>query len=207
MDVETRDRILHAAWEMFGIRGFAATTVNDVARQAFVTKGAVYHYYDSKEGLFRAVHAAVMDATSARASAGAGGDGDTLDLIQAGVAEFLDAVLEPITQRILAIDGPAVLGDGWESSDVAAEGMDDFRVYLAAAAANNELPAVDAEAMAFVIRGACFRAATAIAAAEDQAAAREYFGDAVRVLINGLATSKTVSLADLDVRDTESRKT
>lgn len=183
---DTADRIVDVAREMFGRNGYANTSVNEIARDAFVTKGAVYHYFGSKEGMFRAVHARVVEEVSARAAAGAGSDGHPLDLIQAGVAEFLDAVLEPSTQRIIAVDGPAVLGVEWEQSAASAEGMSDFRDYLAKASAAGTLPKVDADALAYVIRGACLRAASAIAAADDQLLARRNFGDAVRVLVNGL---------------------
>ena len=47
--------ILAAALEMFVERGYAATTLADVARRAGVSKGTLYLYYKNKESLFRAV--------------------------------------------------------------------------------------------------------------------------------------------------------
>ena len=61
--------------------------------------------------------------------------------------------------------------------------------YAPGAASPSHTHAKSAFIYAYVIRGACFRAAAAIAASEDQIAARVQFGDAVRVLIDGLATS------------------
>ena len=40
---------------MFGERGFAATTIDDVAATARVAKGAVFHHFETKEALFEAV--------------------------------------------------------------------------------------------------------------------------------------------------------
>lgn len=49
------DEILAAALEVFAERGFAAARVEEVARKAGVSKGAVYLYFETKEELFRAV--------------------------------------------------------------------------------------------------------------------------------------------------------
>ncbi|WP_339872714.1 TetR/AcrR family transcriptional regulator [uncultured Brevundimonas sp.] len=47
--------ILAAALEVFAARGYAATRLEDVARRAGVSKGALYLYFETKEDLFRAV--------------------------------------------------------------------------------------------------------------------------------------------------------
>src|ERR1700674_4704610 len=47
--------LLAAAVELFVERGYAATRLDDVARQAGVSKGTVYLYFASKEELFKAV--------------------------------------------------------------------------------------------------------------------------------------------------------
>lgn len=46
--------IIHAALRLFIQRGFAATKLDDIARQAGVTKGTLYLYFSSKEELFKA---------------------------------------------------------------------------------------------------------------------------------------------------------
>ncbi|GAA4024015.1 TetR/AcrR family transcriptional regulator [Actimicrobium antarcticum] len=47
--------LLDAALDLFVERGFAATRLDDVAKQAGVSKGTLYLYYSSKEDLFKAV--------------------------------------------------------------------------------------------------------------------------------------------------------
>lgn len=49
------DEILDAATTVFGEQGFARTRLEDVARQAGVSKGTLYLYFDSKEAIFRAM--------------------------------------------------------------------------------------------------------------------------------------------------------
>jgi AcrR family transcriptional regulator len=48
----TRAAIVDAARGLFAERGFEATSIDDIAHQAAVSKGAVYHHFDDKQGLF-----------------------------------------------------------------------------------------------------------------------------------------------------------
>ena len=47
--------ILAAALKMFSSKGFASTKLDEVAREAGVSKGTLYLYFESKEALFKAV--------------------------------------------------------------------------------------------------------------------------------------------------------
>lgn len=49
---ETRTRILDAAGELFAKRGYAATSVTNICKQAGVTKGAFYHHFATKQQVF-----------------------------------------------------------------------------------------------------------------------------------------------------------
>jgi AcrR family transcriptional regulator len=51
----TRAAIVKAAKRLFGERGFAGTTMDNVATAAHVAKGAVYHHFETKEALFETV--------------------------------------------------------------------------------------------------------------------------------------------------------
>jgi AcrR family transcriptional regulator len=52
---QTRERLIEAAAKVFAEKGFAATSLDEVAEEAGLTKGAVYSNFDSKEDLVRAV--------------------------------------------------------------------------------------------------------------------------------------------------------
>jgi AcrR family transcriptional regulator len=52
---ERREQILQAANYVFSRQGFHAANVSDIAAQAGVSQGTVYHYFNSKEDLFMAV--------------------------------------------------------------------------------------------------------------------------------------------------------
>jgi AcrR family transcriptional regulator len=52
---ETRGKILEAAIKLFSDRGFSAASVDDICAEAGVSKGAFYHHFESKQGLFLAL--------------------------------------------------------------------------------------------------------------------------------------------------------
>ena len=51
----TRLRLLDAARDCFAERGYAATTLRDIARRAELTQPLIHHYFGSKQALFEAV--------------------------------------------------------------------------------------------------------------------------------------------------------
>jgi AcrR family transcriptional regulator len=50
-----QDQILHAAVRVFARQGYEATRVGDIAKEAGVAYGLVYHYFESKEAVLEAV--------------------------------------------------------------------------------------------------------------------------------------------------------
>ena len=59
---DTRERIVDVALELFTRKGFAATTMQDIADELGLTKAAVYHYHRSKDDLIQSlVRPAVED--------------------------------------------------------------------------------------------------------------------------------------------------
>lgn len=52
---ERPSEILAAALKMFSTKGFAASKLDEVAKEAGVSKGTLYRYFESKEALFKAV--------------------------------------------------------------------------------------------------------------------------------------------------------
>ncbi|MFD7023397.1 TetR family transcriptional regulator [Promicromonospora sukumoe] len=112
----TARQVLDSATGLFAARGFAAVSLDDVAQAAEVTRGAVYHHYGNKQGLFLAVaarlQAQVADAVVAAAD-GAGADGageDAREQLRAGSHAFLDAITAGPALQVLLVDAPAVVG-------------------------------------------------------------------------------------------------
>jgi AcrR family transcriptional regulator len=59
--VSSRERILDSATELFGQHGYRLTSMELVAQECGLTRQALYHHFDSKEALFRAVVVAVYE--------------------------------------------------------------------------------------------------------------------------------------------------
>ncbi len=62
---ETRARLLDAAKQIFEENGFLDARISDIAERAGLSHGSFYHYFESKEEIFREVAAAVEDQLSA----------------------------------------------------------------------------------------------------------------------------------------------
>ena len=62
--VRTRARLLDAAKQIFEERGFLEARISDIAERAGVSHGAFYHYFDSKEQVFREVATALDERLS-----------------------------------------------------------------------------------------------------------------------------------------------
>ncbi len=63
--IETRARLVSAAKEVFEESGFLDARISDIAERAGLSHGSFYHYFESKEEVFREVAAEVDDRLSA----------------------------------------------------------------------------------------------------------------------------------------------
>ena len=91
---QRRDDILAAAKKVFAKKGFASTTIADVAKAARLSYGSIYWYFDSKDALFHELMAGeerALRAAIAERMGGAGDDGVALfRAAVAGTFEFFD---------------------------------------------------------------------------------------------------------------------
>ena len=108
----TTEAILKAGRRLFGERGFAATTIDDIADAAQVAKGAVYHHFATKEAVFEAVFNSVSRDLVADIERATESERDVLAAMVAGTQHYFAACAKGPTCQIILRDGPAVLG--WE---------------------------------------------------------------------------------------------
>jgi AcrR family transcriptional regulator len=184
---QTRSALVAAGRRLFGERGYANTSVEDLAREARVTTGALYHHFSTKKLLFEAVfeqaHAEMMAVTAQQAEEAP----DEVEYLARGFTAFLDAVLKPDMQRILVVDGPAVLG---LARFTELDERDAFNVIVAileAAVAADRLSIDEPATMARLLLGALTRGAILIASSTQPVETRTSVGQAIRALLAGLA--------------------
>ncbi|MFH8367638.1 TetR/AcrR family transcriptional regulator [Streptomyces sp. NPDC018031] len=114
----TRRALLTEGRRRFAGDGYHDVVLAEVARSAGVTKGAAYHHFASKAGLFRAVVAEVQGELGVRVAAAAEAHQDPWEQLRAGCHAFLAAAADPTVRRIVLVEAPAVLGwDEWRAMD------------------------------------------------------------------------------------------
>lgn len=115
---QTRRTLLDESRRLFAAKGYAAVGLSEITAAAGVTKGALYHNFASKTELFRAVLQEVQDEVGERVAAAADARPEPWDQLVAGCEAFLTTCVDPEIQRIMLIDGPAVLGwREWRAMD------------------------------------------------------------------------------------------
>jgi AcrR family transcriptional regulator len=105
----TRAALLEQATLLFVARGYAATSLEDVAAASRVTRGAVYHHFDGKQALFEAVLDEQENRALAEISAAAT-DADPRAASLAALDAYLDKCCDPVYGRLVWQEGPMVLG-------------------------------------------------------------------------------------------------
>ena len=111
----TRAAVLDSACRLFGAKGYAQTTIEEIASTCGLTIRPIYHYFGNKRALFEAVNALMEEriVASIHASSATGPEARTLTAWRA----FLELCSEPEFRQIVLIDGPIVLGrDRWADS-------------------------------------------------------------------------------------------
>ena len=107
---ETRTALLAAARALFTERGYGATPTEAIVERARVTRGALYYHFKDKADLFYAVYTEIeglMMQAVARSMAET--EGDEWQRILTAIDTFLDLCTAPDIQRVIYVDGPAVL--------------------------------------------------------------------------------------------------
>jgi AcrR family transcriptional regulator len=184
----TRAALVDAALELFTERGYAEVGTEEVVQRAKVTRGALYHHFQDKRDLFRAVHERVEEDLVARIGARMEGVSDPWEVMVTGTRAFLDACDEPAVKQIALVDAPAVLGwREWREIDER-YGLGLMKASLGAAMDSGVLRRAPLDALSHLMLGALAEAAFVIANADSPAVAREEAEESLFALLEGLRT-------------------
>jgi AcrR family transcriptional regulator len=181
----TRQALLDAARTLFGERGYAATSLDEVAHTAKVTKGALYHHYEGKQELFGAVYEQVKREVSELAATAFLEPDPWLDLC-AGCHAILDAHLDPPVRRIVLQDAQAVLDADTIHRVDTRYGAIVLRGALRRSIRAGVIAPLPLKALALMLTGAILEGCMAIADAEDPTRAREDVGNVLTTILQGL---------------------
>ncbi|MCV7199136.1 TetR/AcrR family transcriptional regulator [Mycobacterium angelicum] len=184
----TREALISAARKLWGARGYAEVGTPEIAKEAGLTRGAMYHQFADKATLFREVVEAVEHDVMARMATlvASSGAESPADAIRAAVDAWLEVSGEPEVRQLILLDAPAVLG--WAGFREVAQryslGMTEQ--LLAEAVRAGQLARQPVRPLATVMIGALDEAAMAIATAEDPKRARREIRQVLRRLIDGM---------------------
>jgi AcrR family transcriptional regulator len=182
----TRGALLEAARRLFTEHGFAATSRDEIAEASGVTRGALYHHFSSKEGLFRAVVEQLEEEMTNHVAEVAMAEADPAAQLRLGALAFLDACLDPSVRRIVLLEAPAVLGwDQWREIDER-YGLALLTHVVEAAMEAGQLAPTAAGPLAHMLLGALNEAALMVATAKQPRKARKEVGAALEGLLERL---------------------
>ena len=115
---KTAAQLVAVARKYFTTRGYSKTSLEDVVREAGVTRGALYHHFDGKKGLFLSVFDDVQAEIGHRIIEVDESQLSIWDKFVACNRVFFEACLDSELQQIVLIDAPVVLGwSTWRNID------------------------------------------------------------------------------------------
>lgn len=118
---KTREDLIEAATKRFETHGYAEASINDICEDLGITKGALFHHFKTKKELFLEVWTRLqvaMDSAAREAAIAARSLTDPYSAFLAGCRVYLKFAMRRDYQKIVLVDGPAVLSiQGWYESD------------------------------------------------------------------------------------------
>ncbi|GGB58174.1 TetR family transcriptional regulator [Virgibacillus dakarensis] len=115
---ETAQVLLQTAKRHFAKNGYAKTALEDIVKDSGVTRGALYHHFKNKKGLFFAVIESIQKKIAQDIEQQASRGSEQWEQLSIGCRAFIKSAIEPDHKQIILIDGPAVIGwNRWRQLD------------------------------------------------------------------------------------------
>ena len=186
----TRRELVAIATRLFATNGYDGTSVDDVLREAGISRGALYHHFAGKDALFEAVLGAVEAKVAETLVEAARGVRDPVEVLRAGCAAWLRLAQDPTVRQIALVDAPTAVGwRKWREIDERyALGL--LKTTLRAAAADGRLHRDSVDVLAHMLLAALAEVALVVARAPDPAAAARAGKVAVDQLLDRLLAPK-----------------
>jgi AcrR family transcriptional regulator len=182
----TRSLLLAAGRRLFATVGYDAVAAEQIVAEAGVTRGALYHHFDGKAGLFEAVFVEIERELVAQFPIEELVGDDPFEALRTGVARFLDLSLGAEVQQIALIDAPSVLGWARWHEIEAEHGLGLIRAGLAAAIEAGQVKDLPVDDLSIALLGSLTETALAVARAKDRKAARKRAELVLQAMLDGL---------------------
>jgi AcrR family transcriptional regulator len=182
----TYEALLDSASACFFENGFGATSLDHVAHQARVTKGAIYHHFTSKRELFLAVLERQQEHSVGSVTLAGETASDAWTGIVAAIDAFLETISDPIYRRLCWVEGPSALGfEEWWACGERYE-IEVIRRLLRRAAEAGVLVVEDLDMLAHVLFGAVTAGVLGMARSSEPTIERQRFRAVMLAVMAGL---------------------
>ncbi|TDD91096.1 TetR family transcriptional regulator [Actinomadura darangshiensis] len=182
----TRGAVLQAAARLFAERGFAATTIDDVAEAARVSKGSVYYHFADKARLFEAVFTDGQSRLVETVATAAARHDAPWDQLIAALDAYMDGTVADPAHRTLLQQAPTALGVERCRELDAEMGLPAVRALLENLAATGELAVDSIDMLTLLLFSALCEAALTAGAAPDPPRARDEATTVLKAIMTGL---------------------
>ena len=180
---QTQRALLAAARALFAERGYGATPTEAIVARAGVTRGALHYHFQNKAGLFSAVYTEMEgELMQGILQSMAAAEGDEWQRILRAIDTFLDLSTTPAFQRVLYVDGPAVLNSAVPNP----AGLSLIRQSLERLMTQGYIAAQPLESLARLWFGALVEGALYLVQAGDQPTAKADLTQSIARLFTGL---------------------
>ena len=187
MMAETQEKLLRAAREYFGRDGYAATSMDEFTASVGLTRGALYHHFGSKKGLFAEVVIQIDTEIDEVLQEIARQENDPWKaLYQRGIA-YLQKSLEPEVQQILLKDAKAILGT--ELMSIQRRCMDSDILLIESGIEQGIIKPGNPRVLAIMLDGSLFESAFWIAEADDHEERLALALDCWKIILEGIKIS------------------
>lgn len=181
---ETQKKLLKAAREYFGKYGYAATSMDEFTASVGLTRGALYHHFGSKKGLFAEIVTQIDTEIDEVLQEIANKEPDPwCALYERGIA-YLKRSLDPEFQQILLKDAKAILGT--ELMSIQRRCMDSDIALIEEGMRKGIIRLSSPRVLAIMLDGSLFESAFWIAEAEDSADRLAETLECWRILLEGI---------------------
>jgi len=147
----TRQKILEAAEQVFGTRGYDSASIGDITRKAGVAQGTFYLYFPSKQAVFAELVRELGNMLRRTLTDAVRGVEDRLDIERAGFEAFLQFV--QAHENLYRIVRQAEFVDEELYRDYYRRIADGYREGLARAMRKGHMRKLDPEAVAYALMG------------------------------------------------------
>ncbi|MFT3928609.1 MAG: TetR/AcrR family transcriptional regulator [Myxococcales bacterium] len=185
---DTRRAILEAARKAFAEKGYAETSLEDIVAPARLTKGALYHHFQSKAAVLEALYVEMEEQLVTHVQARmANASDDSVSRIEAALDAFLDASSEPAYVRIVLRDAPNVLGQTRGRALDHAIGLDLVLALVTSLREEGMMPDLPIEATARMLLTAASEVVVSMAHSDDPEHVRREGRAVVLAIFEGFA--------------------